>query len=139
MELHQYSQNVHSSARSAAQPSSFLSSALRFVVVTYLVGMVILSVEQFLALPSNLASVDFWNLLFFPVCWLYLIYMRWPIRFPYILGMWLILLGSFIGTLFSSNPLVSILFIAKEVYLYVWFVTLVSIFASLEPRLVRRM
>jgi len=139
MEPQQYPQNVHPLAASAAaRPSSYLSSVLRFVVVTYLSGLVILSVEQFLALPQNLASVDFWNLLFLPLCWLYLIYMRRPIRFPYALGMWFILLGSFIGALFAWNPLASIIFIAKEVYLYVWFITLVAVFASLEPGLVRR-
>ena len=52
--------------------------------------------------------------------------------------MWFILLGSFIGTFSATNPLASIIFITKEVYLYIWFVTLVSVFASLEPGLVRR-
>ena len=125
-------------ASAAAQSPGLLTPALRFVVVIYLLGMVILSVEQFLVLPSNLASVDFWNLLFLPVCWLYLVHKRQAVRFPYALGMWFILLGSFIGTFSSTNPLASILFITKEVYLYVLFVTLVSVFASLEPGLVRR-
>lgn len=118
--------------------SGRLYMALKFIVVIYLLGMVILCVEQFLVLPSNLASVDFWNVLFLPICWLYLIYMHRPIRFSYALGMWLILLGSFIGTFFASNPLASILVITKEVYLYIWFVTVAGVFASLEPRLVRR-
>lgn len=125
-------------ASAVARPPGRLTPVLRFAVVTYLLGVVILCVEQFLALPQNLSSVDFWNLLFFPVCWLYLIYMRRPIRFPYALGMWFILLGSFVGTFFSFDPLASIIFITKEVYLYAWFVTLVSVFASLEPDLVRR-
>ena len=63
-------------ASAAAQSPSLLTPALKFVVVIYLLGMVILSVEQFLVLPSNLASVDFWNLLFLPVCWLYLVHTR---------------------------------------------------------------
>ena len=125
-------------ASAAALPPSRLSSVLRFAVVTYLLGVGIFSVEQFLALPLNLSSVDFWSLLFLPACWLYLIYMRRPIRFPYALGMWIILLGSLIGTFSSTDPFASIIFITKEVYLYVWFVTLVSVFASLELGLVRR-
>ena len=136
MEPQQYPLNVHLPA--AARPPSRLSSALKFLVVTYLVGMFVLSVEQFLALPQNLTSGDFWNVLFLPVCWLYLIRSRQAIRFPFALGMWFILLGSFIGALFAFDPLASIVVITKEVYLYVWFVTLVSVFASLEPGLVRR-
>ena len=115
-----------------------LTSMLRFAVIAYLVGVTILSVEQFLSLPSNLGSVDFWNLLFLPVCWWYLIHTRQPIRFPYIAGMWFILLGSFIGTFFSINPLASFIFLAKEIYLYFWFVTVTLVLASLESVIVRR-
>ncbi len=125
-------------ASAAAQSPSRLATLLKFAVVIYLLGVVTLSVEQFLVLPSNLASVDFWNFLFIPVCWLYLIYMRRPIRFPYALGMWFILLGSFIGTFSSNNPMASFLFMTKEIYLYILFVTLVAVFASLEPGLMRR-
>jgi O-antigen ligase len=52
--------------------------------------------------------------------------------------MWLILLGSFIGALFAFNPLASIIFITKEVYLFVWCVTLAAVFANIEPSLLRR-
>ena len=115
-----------------------LTSILRFVVITYLLGMVILSVEQFLSLPSNLGSVDFWNLLFLPVCWWYLLHTRQAVRFPYILGMWFILLGSFIGTFFSFDPIASFIFLAKEIYLYFWFVTVTLVLTSLEPTVMRR-
>jgi hypothetical protein len=123
---------------SAARPPSRLTPVLKFIVVTYLLGMVILSVEEFLTLPSNLSLVDFWNLAFLPVCWWYLFRIRQTVRFPYLFGMWFILLGSCIGALFAFDPLASIIYITKEVYLYVWFVTLVAVFASLEPSLLRR-
>jgi len=137
MEPQQYPVNVHIPA--AARPPSRLSSVLKFLVVTYLVGMLVLSVEQFLALPQNLTSGDFWNVLFLPVCWLYLVRSRQAIRFPFALGMWFILLGSFLGTFSSFDPLASFIFITKEVYLYVWFVTVVLVLASLEPSLLRRL
>ena len=119
-------------------PSDRLTSVLRFVVIAYLFGMAILSVEQFLSLPSNLGSVDFWNLLFLPICWWYLVHTHQPIRFPYILGMWFTLLGSFIGTFFSLDPLASFIFLTKEIYLYFWFVTVTLVMVSLEPIIVRR-
>ena len=121
----------------APQPNR-LTSILRFVVITYLLGMVILSVEQFLSLPSNLGSVDFWNLLVLPVCWWYVLHTRQAVRFPYILGMWFILLGSFIGTFFSFDPIASFIFLAKEIYLYFWFVTVTLVLTSLEPTVMRR-
>jgi hypothetical protein len=140
MEPQQHPLNVHlpAATNAAVRPPSRLSSLLKFLVVIYLVGMLILSVEQFLALPQNLTSGDFWNLLFFPVCWLYLIHMRQAIRFPFALGMWFILLGSLIATLFALDPLASIVVITKEVYLYIWFVTVTAVFTSLEAGLVRR-
>jgi O-antigen ligase len=140
IKLQQHPLNVRlpAAASAAARPPSRLAAVLQSLVVTYLMGMLVLSVEQFLALPQNLTSGDFWNVLFLPVCWWYLIYMRRPIRFPYALGMGFIFLGSFIGTFSAYDPLASIIFITKEVYLYVWFVTLVAVFASLEPGLVRR-
>ncbi len=122
-----------------AQSPSRLTSVLKFIVVTYLLGVLVLSMEQFLPLPQNLGLVDFWNLLFIPICWLYLIRIRQAIRFPFALGMWFILLGSFLGTFISTNPLASIIFITKEVYLYIWFVTVTAVFTSLEPGLVRRL
>lgn len=134
MESQQSLLNLPTSAR----PPSRLTTMLRLVVAIYVLGTVILSVEQFLKLPSNLSLVDFWSLLFLPICWWYLIRIRQPVRFPYVLGMWFILLGSFIGTFFSFDPLASIVFIAKEVYLYIWFVTLTAVFASLESSLLRR-
>lgn len=139
MESHQHPLNVPILTGSVAvRSTSRLSSLLKFVVVIYLLGMLVLSVESFLSLPSNLGLVDFWNILFLPVCWLYLIHVRQTVRFPYILGMWLILLGSFIGTLFAFDPLASLLVITKEVYLYIWCVTLIGVFASLEPVILRR-
>jgi len=139
MELKLPSTNIYLPAASATvQSSTRLGRGLRFAVIVYLLGVVILTVEQFLALPQNLGSVDFWNILFIPICWIYLIYMRRPIRFPYALGMWLILLGSFIATFFSYDPVASIIFIVKEIYLYIWFVTVVMVFASLNPKIERR-
>jgi O-antigen ligase len=125
-------------AGATVQSPGRLTSVLKFIVVMYLLGMVALSVEQFLTLPQNLSLVDFWNMFFLPVCWLYLIRIRQTIRFPFALGMWFILLGSFFGTFISTNPLVSIIFIAKEIYLYIWFITLTAVFTSFEPGLIRR-
>lgn len=138
MEPQQHPLNIHFPAASAAaRPPSRLTSVLRFFAVTYLLGMVILNVVDFLLLPQNLALVDFWNLLFIPICWWYLFRIRHHVQFPYILGMLFILLGSFIGTFSAINPLASFIFIAKEIYLYVWFVTVAALLSSLGPGVLR--
>jgi hypothetical protein len=135
----QHPLTVHAPEASAAVlPASRLTSLLKFLVVTYLLGVVILSVEQFLALPQNLGSVDFWNMLFLPICWLYMIRIRHAVRFPLALGMWLIVMGSFIGAFSAYDPSASWIVIVKEIYLYFWFVTVAAVFASLELSLVRR-
>lgn len=138
MQLQHSPRNFHLPAAGTALPSNRLDSALKFLVVTYLVGVVTLSVEQFLALPQNLGLVDFWNMLFLPVCWWYLTRIHQTIKFPLALGMWLIFLGSLIATLFALSPYASIIVIAKEIYLYVWFVTVTVVLASLETKIVRR-
>ena len=124
--------------RTTAEPRSQLTSLLRFAVVVYVFGMLVVLVEQGTLFFSNLAPVDFWNILFIPVCWLYLIRTHQVVRFPFALGMWFILLGSLIGTFAAFNPLASMIVIAKELYLYVWFVTLAAVFAGLESGLLRR-
>ncbi len=139
MEPQQHPLNIHlSTASAAARSPSRLTSVLKFVVVAYVLGMVVLLVEQFTLLYSNFAPVDFWNILFLPMCWLYLIRIRHAVRFPFALGMWFILLGSFIGTFSAFDPSASIIVITKEVYLYVWFVTLAAVFTSFGPSLLRR-
>lgn len=139
MHLQSSSNTVSLLQKNTVPPASHQTMVvLRFFVITYLIGMVILSVEQFLSLPSNLGSVDFWNMLFLPVCWWYLVHTRQAIRFPYIVGMWFILLGSFIGTFSSFNPMASFIFLAKEIYLYFWFATVTLVLTSLEQAVVQR-
>lgn len=137
MELQQHPLSVNPSA--FTQSPSRLPPVLKIIVATYLVGMLVLSVEQFLALPQNLTSGDFWNLLFLPACWLYLIRNRQAVRLPFALGMWFILLGSFLAMFSALDPVASIVVITKELYLYVWFVTVVAVFVSLEPSLMHRL
>ena len=120
------------------QPAGSQSTALRSVVVMCLLGMFVLLPVQSVALPLNLALADLWSLMLLPISWLYLIRVHQTVRLPYVVAMWFILLGSFIGTLAAPDPLNSLTVILKEVYLYVWFVTLAALFASLDPNYRRR-
>jgi O-antigen ligase len=48
--------------------------------------------------------------------------------------MWLILLASFVSTFAAPDPQNSLVVILKEVYVYVWFVTLVAVLVRLNTR-----
>jgi hypothetical protein len=123
----------------AVQPSEGnRSPVLRSMVVIYLLGMLVLLPVQFVALPLNLALVDLWNLLALPIAWLYLIRVHQPVRLSYIAPMWLVLLGSLIGMFSSHNPLDSLIVLLKEIYLYIEFLTLAALFASLDAIYLRR-
>jgi hypothetical protein len=53
-------------------------------------------------------------------------------------AMWLILLGSLIGMMSARYASTAFVVVLKEVYLYIWFVTLVTLFAGATARDLRR-
>lgn len=99
------------------------------VVICVVVAVVLLPVERF-DLPLNVALLDFWNLITLPLFCLYLIRARRTVYLPYAGAMWLILVGSAIGTLSALDQVASVTTVLKEVYLYVWFVALGATLAS---------
>lgn len=101
------------------------------VMVWLLVSIVLLPVLRF-ELPLGMAVIDVWIMLGLPVAWLYLIQGRHPVRLPYITGWWLIILGTFISTYAAINLGYSLTVLLKEIYLYVWFVTLVAVLSTLK-------
>jgi O-antigen ligase len=113
-------------------------SWLKPAVEVSLAGTLVLLPVQFMVLPLNMSPVELWNLLTLPVLWLYMSYARPAVRTPYLIAMWVILLGSFIGTFGSHSPLDSFVAIAKDLYLYVWFVTVAALFGSFDAKTTRR-
>jgi len=106
--------------------------------LSLLVTFVLLPV-QFLVLPLNMSPFDVWNLIGLLLSWLYLMRVRRSVRLPYIMAMWLVLLTSFMAALASPNLGVSLSVILKEIYLYVFFVTLAAVFISLDAKDLRRL
>ena len=119
------------------RPEESQASLLRALLVIYLLGMLILLPVQFLRLPLNMALIDWWNALALPMAWLYLIRVRQPLGLPYATAMGLILLGGLIGTFSAPNPMSSLVVLLKEVYVYIWFVTLAALLASFPARTLR--
>jgi hypothetical protein len=102
------------------------------IVVGCLIIMIFLLPLQRFSLPFNTAAVDLWNLFTIIIVWLFLLKMYPVLRLPYAPAVWLILLGSLLGTMQASDSLESIIVITKDVYLYFWFVTLAVVFSILD-------
>ena len=109
------------------------STRLTAVALACLAGMLILSPVQFLTLPLNMAPVEVWNALTLPILVLYLVGARPAVRLPYVGAFWLILIGSFIGTMAAIQPTASLIAILKDVYLYVTFVVLAAVLSGFGP------
>lgn len=99
-----------------------------------LLGALALLPIQFVDLPYNLAPLDAWIIFTLPLsCW-YLLRRRQAVRLPYLGAIWLILLGSLVGTLVGVDPAASILAIVKDTYLYAWFVLVAALLSTFDRR-----
>jgi O-antigen ligase len=82
--------------------------------------------------PLNTAPVDFVNAGFVAAYWAWLVARRERITLPFLLPLWLILLGSLTGTWaapYTGYRLNALLTTMRGVYLYVWFITAADFFA----------
>ena len=82
---------------------------------------------------------DIWNVIAVPVCWIYLLRNRAPIRVPYALSLWLILGSSLVATVFASDPAAGMTVIVKELYLFFWFVTVLALLNRFDGTARRRL
>ena len=107
---------------SSKNQSSF---SMRIMVMWMSVLMLLLPVKIF-QFPFNIELSDFWILMGLPVIWLLFLLDNRPIRFPYFVPMWLILIISIISSLFALNKIDNVLttlspyegsFINKNIYL----------------------
>jgi hypothetical protein len=107
--------------------------------MTWLLGMLILLPVNIFHFPFNLELVDIWVLMALPVFWLsFLPGHQTRISLPYTFAILFILIGSFASTFAAPNPSMSIIVILKEIYLFVWFVTVTALLSGLNARDLRR-
>jgi hypothetical protein len=104
----------------------------------WLVGMLALLPLDMIKLPLNVTPVDVWVLIGLPVFWLSFIRGKQVISLSYAVPMWLILVASFMSTIAAPAPKSSLVVILKEVYAYIWFVTLTAVLSTLNARDLRR-
>lgn len=111
----------------------------RNIIMTWLLCMMILLPVKIFHFPFNLELVDFWIVMGLPVFWLsFLSGRQTKISLPYTIAFLFIMIGSFASTFVSPNPSRSIIVILKEIYLFVWFVTVTALLSDLNARDMRR-
>jgi hypothetical protein len=103
------------------------------VIIAVALLLQLLPVQCFV-LPLNMAAVDMFGVMALPVCWLWLLGRRQPLRLPYLPAMLLILGASGVACITSLDPGASLVVLVKEVYLYGWFATLTGVFEGVGTR-----
>jgi hypothetical protein len=111
-----------------------LSPLARLVALIWILGTLILLPVNNIKLPLNLALVDIWILIAVPFFWLYFFFENKTVRFAYTFPIWLILVGSLISTFAAPKPMNSLVVISKEVYLFIWFFTMITLLSKLNTR-----
>lgn len=115
------------------------TSFSRNIIMTWLLVMMVLLPVKVFHFPLNLELVDFWIVMALPAFWLsFLSGRRTKISLPYTLAFLFILIGSFASTFISPSPSRSIIVVLKEVYLFIWFVTVTALLMGLDARDTRR-
>ncbi len=122
-------------AKSAASPArSGQSSFTQKLIMIWLLGTVALLPVNVVNLPLNTTPVDFWILFALPLLWFVMRRARQPISISYAIAMWIILLASFASAFAATKPSNSIVVILKEIYVFLWFVTLTVVLSKLSAR-----
>lgn len=108
------------------------------LILIWLLGTVVLLPVDLIHLPLNMSLVDGWVVMALPMLWLLFMRRQYPISLTYTVPMWLIFLASFISTLGALAPRNGLIVILKEIYAYIWFITLIAVLARSSARTLHR-
>jgi O-antigen ligase len=115
-------------------------SLSRHIIMLWLYGMLVFLPVKIFHFPFNMELVDLWIVPAIPVFWLSIILGRQTkISMPYIFAILLILIGSTASTYAAVDPAKSLIVVLKEIYLFVWFVTVALILCGLNTEDLRRL
>ncbi len=103
------------------------------VAVITMITMVLLPL-QCVELPLNTSILDWWNAATLPLLLAWLLRGDRPVHLPLFTCNVLIWVSALVASCVSLFPTMGLVATIKEIYLYAWFVTLVGVFAYLEPR-----
>ncbi len=109
------------------------SSLSRQITNLWIIGILVLLPVDLGQLPLNVNLVDAWIVLGLPFLWLSFAHGRKLVGLSYALPMWVIMVASLVSTFAAPRPSLSLIVMLKELFLFVWFISLASLLAGLEP------
>jgi len=115
------------------------SPVSRRLTMIWLLGMLVLLPADFVDLPLNMTPVDCWILLALPALWLSFVRGSHTFSLSYAFAMWVIWVASFASTFAAPSPRNGLIDIFKEIYVYIWFITLTAVLVTLSIRDLRRL
>ena len=118
----------------AGQESAFS----RRITLIWLAGMFVALPAEMLKLPFNVTLVDVWTAALLPVVWLSIPRGKQMISLYYLVPMWLIFVGSFASMFAAPAPRNGLVVLMKELFAFVWFITLAVALVRLNARDMRR-
>ncbi len=136
--LGEHSDRYGTFANAIDQPGAGPSTLLRFLKVGWLMGVVILLPLDFVKFPYNTIPVDLWILMALPVVWLFFGQGIRSLSLSYLVAMWLIMIASFISIFAAPAPMNSFIVLVKEVYVFVWFLTITAVLCTVSAADCRR-
>ena len=118
----------------AGPPEADQKSWSRQIKFIWVLGIMALLPSDMIKLPLNMNVMDCWILMGLPFFWLSFFREKQVISLSYLVPIFLILVGSLASTLVSPVPKNSMIVILKEIYLFIWFITLTSILSKIHTR-----
>jgi len=110
------------------------------IAVAWLYGMFLLLPVKIIHLPSNLELVDIWVAVALPFFWIaFVLGGRARTTMSYGPPILVILIATCLSALHAPSPMRGAIVLVKELYLFVWFVTLTVLLSSLHAKVLRRM
>jgi len=120
--------------------NNFAQSKLsRNLIMIWLIGMLLLSPVKLFTFRFNMEIMDFWILMAMPLfLLLYVTNRQIVVSWVYTPVMLIILVCSFASTFVAPSPSSSFIVIAKEIYVFIWFITVTMLLCGLNRHDVRR-
>ncbi len=108
------------------------------VPTLWLLGMLILMPVKFITFPHNMDLVDFWIVAALCVFWSSFVLGRQSLILnPYLVALWFIVVGSLASTFAATDLSGSLIVLLKELYLFVWFLTITVLLTRLNAQNMR--
>jgi O-antigen ligase len=118
--------------------AGILSSSRHFVMI-WLLGMLVLLPVKIFHFPFNMELMDFWIFMALPIFLLtYSARRQTLVSWAYTPVIIFIFAVSFISVFAAPNPSKGLIVIAKEIYLFIWFLMMTAFLSTLNERDMRR-